>query len=150
MMLRRVMLVGCLMIGFQGVAVAASPAHELGKAWPNTHDVSRSPRWHVYVFERDGIRYVQVNDAQGRVQGAVATANGAFLVLPMGIADVQTTVVSSMDAAPVVQKGETVYSDAALQVTMTPQASGRHLLTAASTCTDPARCSEKSASQSGQ
>ena len=150
MMLHRVMLIGCLMVGFQGIAVAASPTHELGKAWPNAQDVSHSPRWHVYVFERDGIRYVQVNDAHGRVQGAVATANGAFLVLPMGTADVQTTTFGPADVAPRGQKGESVYSDATLQVTMVPQASGRSLLTASSTCTDPARCSEKSASQSGR
>lgn len=149
MMLRRAMLGGCLAIGVQGAAMAAPAASELGRAWPNTSDVSRSPHWHVYVFERDGVRYIQVNDAQGRVHGAFATANGTFLVLPMGTADVRTSVRRPTDPSSLPTGSETVYRDATLQVTMTPQANGRALLTAAETCTDPARCSEARASLSG-
>ena len=60
------------------------PATGLGQAWPNASDVSSSPRWHVYVFIKDGVRYIQVNDLNGKVRGAIATANGQFLVLPIG------------------------------------------------------------------
>ena len=139
MMLRRVMLVGCLAIAFQGAAVAAPQANELGKAWPNAQDVSRNPRWHVYVFERDGVRYIQINDLRGHVHGAFATIDGAFLVLPMGSADMKTTSFGSSATSPA---GETIYSDTTVVVRVAPQANGHTVVIESSTCTDPARCSE--------
>lgn len=118
-------------------AFAAQPTSGLGQAWPNAPDLSTSPQWHVYAFERDGIRYVQINDARGAVRGAFATANGVFLVLPMGTAgvDVGTALQPST-------QGETVYRDGDVQVTATPQPDGGLRLRAEQVvCKDPVECS---------
>ncbi len=37
----------------------------LGEAMPDAIDLSSDPTWQVYEFERDGVRYVQVNDLSG-------------------------------------------------------------------------------------
>ncbi|HEX5306096.1 MAG TPA: hypothetical protein VFW82_08425, partial [Dyella sp.] len=72
--------------GLSGMAQATdAPSSGLGQSWPNTTDVSTNPYWHVYVFEKDGVRYVQVNDTNGRVHAAIATAGGQVLVLPIGV-----------------------------------------------------------------
>ncbi|KAF1008682.1 MAG: hypothetical protein GAK28_01110 [Luteibacter sp.] len=71
---------------FGGAATAAQPATTgLGSSWPNATDVSASPQYHVYRFERDGIRYIQINDATGTVRGAVAYIGGQILdlILPL-------------------------------------------------------------------
>lgn len=117
----------------------------LGQAWPNAPDVSASPRWHVYVFERDGVRFVQVNDANGHVLGAFATAGGQFLVLPMG-SGANLSVAAAGSAPPAT--GETVYSDGTVQVTATPASDGSLNLRAADVpCTDPVECSTHIAPQ---
>jgi hypothetical protein len=108
-------------------AMAQSPATGLGQSWPNATDVSVSPHYHVYVFVRDGVRYIQVNDLNGNVLGAVAEAGNDVLVLPIGAdapyvtashANLQKTAVTSSNAA------ETVYSDSATQVSAAPKSSG--------------------------
>jgi hypothetical protein len=38
----------------------------------------------VYQFERDGIRYLQVNDSAGVVRAAVGRIENTFWVLPIG------------------------------------------------------------------
>ncbi|WP_250901778.1 MULTISPECIES: hypothetical protein [unclassified Dyella] len=128
------------------LAVQAAPQSSgLGQAWPNAPDVSASPHWHVYVFERDGVRFVQVNDVNGRVMGAFATAGGQFLVLPMGIG-------ASLSVAPagsaVPANGELVYSDGTVQLTAAPAADGSLKLRAFDLpCTDPVECSTHIAPQ---
>ena len=119
-------------------AHAADATSGLGQAWPNAPDVSASPRWHVYVFERDGVRFVQVNDANGRVLGAFATAGGQFLVLPMGTgANLSIAAAGSTPTA-----GEVVYTDGTVQVTATATSDGLLNLRAADTpCSDPVECS---------
>ncbi|RDD83762.1 hypothetical protein DVJ77_02605 [Dyella tabacisoli] len=102
----------------------------LGQAWPNAPDVSSSPRWHVYVFERDGIRFVQVNDLNGTVRGAFATVQGEFLALPIG-KDSQyiSTPQHQLDVSaqsPV----EEVYKDSSIKVLLTPQINGKVQLNA--------------------
>lgn len=116
--------------GFCTSAWAQQAASGLGQSWPNAPDVSSSPNWHVYVFESDGIRYVQVNDLNGKVRGAFATAGGQFLRLPMGadaqrVATPQQPLESSKAAS-----GETVYRDNAVQVQVAPQANGNVQLNA--------------------
>jgi hypothetical protein len=101
----------------------------------------------VYVFLRDGIRYIQVNDANGTVRGAVATAGGQTLVLPIGtdasaVQVSQSTVQNA--AASTATTTETVYSDSATQITATPQSNGAVNLNVAVSdiCTDAAECSK--------
>ncbi|WP_175927454.1 hypothetical protein [Burkholderia cepacia] len=68
-----------------GVANHVSATDDgLGSSWPNAPDVSANPNWHVYVFRRAGVKYIQVNDLSGTVREVVATSAGEFLVLPMG------------------------------------------------------------------
>ncbi|RDD83486.1 hypothetical protein DVJ77_02595 [Dyella tabacisoli] len=125
-------------------AQQTAAAHSgLGQAWPNVPDVSSSPRWHVYVFERDGIRFIQVNDLNGTVRGAFAAANDQFLVLPIGAdsQNVSTPQQPRTATATASAPSETVYQDNSVQIQLTPQFNGHVLLKAASaTCQDRDDC----------
>jgi hypothetical protein len=136
----------CLGLSLSGWAVAAQPPTTgLGEAWPNTVDVSASPNWHVYVFVMNGVEFIQVNDLHGRVIGAVATAGGQFVTLPIGVYSrfVSTSQqhgarTSSVPTAP----ATVVYRDSSTMITATPQSDGTTKLTASSIgiCTDPTEC----------
>jgi hypothetical protein len=118
---------GAVALALSTSAMAQAPSTGLGQSWPNATDVSLSPHYHVYVFVRDGIRYIQINDANGTVRGAVATAGGQTLVLPIGTdaSSVQISHGSAQNAAAsTATTTETVYSDSATQVTATPQSNG--------------------------
>lgn len=56
----------------------------LGDANPPSADLAVDPLWEVYEFERDGIRYVQINDAGGSVRAAVGRIANTFWVMPIG------------------------------------------------------------------
>jgi hypothetical protein len=56
----------------------------LGEAFPVAPDLVADAAWQVYEFERDGIRYIQVNDHYGIVRAAVGRIDGTFWVLPIG------------------------------------------------------------------
>ncbi len=120
------------------------PATGLGQSWPNATDVSVSPHYHVYVFIRDGIRYIQVNDMNGTVRGAVAVADHVVLVLPIGadaqyVSTSQTNVQTDKASSSMT---ETVYNDRSMQITATPVSSGGVNLNvmAADICTNPLEC----------
>lgn len=70
---------------------AAVPSTGLGQAWPNATDVSQNPHYHVYIFQKDGIKYIQVNDLNGRVLGAFATAGKEVIALPIGNSATRTS-----------------------------------------------------------
>lgn len=115
---------------------AQSPNSGLGQAWPNARDVSASTHWHVYVFASNGVRYIQINDLGGGVRGALATANGQFLVLPMGrdaqhIATPQHSLERSETAVPLDSYAETIYRDGSIRVTAVPLSDGSMAFTAA-------------------
>ena len=135
---RRHILAGLfLALALPAGAHAAQPASGLGLAWPNAPDLGASPRWHVYAFDRDGVRFVQINDASGRVLGAFATAGGQFLVLPMG-----TGATLTVDSGNAPVSGETVYRDGRVQVTATTSSDGTPRFRAANApCNDPVECS---------
>lgn len=103
------------------------PSTGLGQSWPNATDVSVSPHYHVYVFLRDGIRYIQVNDLNGTVRGAIAEADHVVLVLPVGV-DSQYVTTSQASAQPAAATDastvETIYSDSSTQITASPASSG--------------------------
>jgi hypothetical protein len=116
------------------------PSTGLGQSWPNATDVSVSPHYHVYVFIRDGIRYIQVNDLSGNVRGAVAVADHEVLILPVGVdSQYVTTSQASNQAASATgaSSAETVYSDSSTQITATPVRTGVVQLnvTTSDTCT---------------
>jgi hypothetical protein len=136
--IRKTALAGLLGLLFSTVAVAAQPPSTgLGQQWPNATDVSASPDFHVYVFARDGINYIQVNDSNGTVRAAYATASDVVLPLPVGV-DAQNATVTAEDAVDG-SSAETVYSDETTKVTVTPQANGA-MVVHATKCTDPYNC----------
>jgi hypothetical protein len=120
-----------------------APSTGLGQAWPNATDVSVSSHYHVYVFVRDGIRYIQVNDLSGTVLGAVAVADNEVLVMPVG-ADAQYVTTSPADSQTTrkASNAETVYNDGATQVTAVPASDGAVQINvvAHNVCQDPTDC----------
>jgi hypothetical protein len=125
---------------FSGAALADSPVSSgLGQSWPNAPDLSSSARYHVFVFVKDGVRFIQVNDSAGRVRGALATAGGQMLVLPIGTA-AQVVVQNAPAADPPAASGEPVYQDDEVAITAQPQRNGTLRLLAASACKDPITC----------
>jgi hypothetical protein len=132
-----------LVLSTPGLA-AKLPSTGLGQSWPNTNDVSASPHYHVYLFARDGIRYIQVNDSSGKVRAVFATANQVIFVLPIGT-DAQATGTSQQSAVQTTtvnaSSTERIYSDNVVQVTATPQSNGTLLVNGSLTgCTDPYNC----------
>lgn len=141
---KRAVLAFGLAFGLSGGAFAGTPSSGLGEAWPNATDVSASPHFHVYLFNRDGIRFIQVNDLGGTVRGAIATANGTVLVLPIGVDAAHVNAANAQTATPS-SASETVYQDQAVSVSATPQSDGSVQILATphlqSTCSDPGECS---------
>jgi hypothetical protein len=70
-----------------------APMTGLGQAFPQAPNQSLNPNWRVYVFQRDGLRFIQVNDVYGHVLGAFVTSQGQWLALPIG--SDATSVISS-------------------------------------------------------
>ena len=92
----------------------------LGQAWPNVADQSLSPNMHVFVFVLNGIKYVQVNDLNGNVLGAVGTVGGSRFVLPIG-ASAQHVIVN---ASSIPTTATTVYQDADVTMLAVPTSNG--------------------------
>lgn len=116
----------------------------LGQSWPNTTDVSLSPNYHVYVFQRGTTRYVQVNDSTGKVRGAVARTPYALLGTPVG-SDADN-VATPDEPLPVAAStaGQTVYKDETMQVVAAPQADGTlRLMAAQPDCKNASDCTAK-------
>lgn len=67
-----------------GHTAPKAAATGLGDAYPPSADLASDPQWQVYEFERDGVGYVQINDANGRVRAAAGRIAGTFWVMPMG------------------------------------------------------------------
>lgn len=63
---------------------APKAARGLGESLPATVDLAADPDWQIYEFERDGLRYTQINDATGKVRAAVGRVGGTAWVLPIG------------------------------------------------------------------
>ncbi|WP_445147149.1 hypothetical protein [Dyella sp. Tek66A03] len=143
----RVAAVGLLAMALSptsALAAGGPPVTGLGQAWPNTTDVSASPHWHVYLFQRGGIRYFQINDLNGHVRAAFAAAQGSFLGLPVGVDAAGLATPQEPLPAPASKKGEIVYQNADVKVLVAPQADGTLRLFAANgDCTDPIECTSR-------
>lgn len=152
---RRALFASIIAIGLSSSVFAAPPvATGLGQAWPNVTDVSASTHWHVYVFVRDGIEYIQVNDLNGNVRGAVASSNGTFLVLPMGMDAAKFSIPQAQRDTPSVDchdpvecnthrqnAGTLAYQDNSVMVYAIPQSDGSVRLNAVGVdCHDPVEC----------
>ncbi len=86
-------LLGCAVLAAPAIASACCPSdghtapkasQGLGEAFPPAADLAADPAWQVYSFERDGIHYLQINDASGVVRAAVGSIGGTRWVLPVG------------------------------------------------------------------
>ena len=131
-----------LAVGLSGMAQATdAPSSGLGQAWPNATDVSANPHWHVYVFEKDGVRYVQVNDTNGGVRGAIATAGSQVLVLPIG--EDSQNVTTSTTPTSSGTSAETVYTDGTVTINAAVQPTGVVQMSVTSGCSDPVECSTR-------
>ena len=131
---QRVSLFAGLMLVLTGAAYAVQPAPDgLGQSWPNTTDVSSNPNFHAYVFKRSGIKYIQVNDINGNILGAVGTQNGVFITLPVGqfAAEVSTPEATASTTAMASGTSSMIYRDKTTTVTATPLSDGTIQLTAA-------------------
>jgi hypothetical protein len=140
--IRRATLAGMIALGTACTAAAqtsppAAAATGLGESWPNSPDVSANPNWHVYVFHKDGIRYVQINDRNGNILAAVGEATGMVFALPIGM-DAQRVQVSSARDGGITS--QPVYQDAEVTLMMAPQDDGSLGVLAMSSCTDPGVC----------
>lgn len=49
-------------------------ARGLGQAYPAAADRSADPEWRLYIFERDGFSYFQINDLNGHVEAIIGKA----------------------------------------------------------------------------
>jgi hypothetical protein len=143
----RLAALGILAVALASISALATgglPSTGLGQSWPNATDMSASPRWHVYVFERNGIRYVQINDLGGRVRAAFAASNGNFLVLPLGADAAHVATPQEPQSAVAGTKGEVVYHDASVSVMVAPLANGATgVFVANGDCKDPIECSSR-------
>jgi hypothetical protein len=88
-----VLLIAGTLLGLPSLSWACCPsdghtapkaATGLGDAYPPSVDLASDPQWQVYEFERDGVRYVQINDANGRVRAAAGRIAETFWVMPIG------------------------------------------------------------------
>jgi hypothetical protein len=138
--IRQTFLAGFVALGLSTVAAAqaAAPATGLGQAWPNAADHSRSPSWHVYVFERDGIRYIQINDGNGTVHAALGQTGDTVFALPVGVDSDNVTMAAAaqIDALP-----PAIYQDETISVMVVPQGDGTAQITVKAACGDPNKCS---------
>jgi hypothetical protein len=132
------------LVSVSAMAASGPPSTGLGQSWPNATDVSASPHWHVYVFERNGVRYVQINDLSGKVRAAFAASSGNFLALPVGSDAARLATPQEPLPLPASTSGETVYKDATLKVFVAPQSNGTlQVFTSNGDCTDPIECSSR-------
>jgi hypothetical protein len=128
-----------------GPALAASaPTTGLGEAWPNATDVSTNPNWHVYVFQKGGTRYIQVNDARGAVRGAFARTAYALKGLPIGSDADNAATPDDPLPAPAATVAVQVYDGDGVVGYVAPQADGtaRLMLVPTECKGDPIECSK--------
>jgi hypothetical protein len=133
---------------FAAAGLASTIAHaqtavvnDLGKAWPNAQDVSVNPNWHVYAFERGGVRYIQINDRHGVVHAAIGLVGNAAFALPMGV-DAQRVFVTSTSG--IGTTSEVIYRDATAMVSIDGRGDGTDGVVARmiAPCDDPAYCNQ--------
>ena len=92
----------------------ANPSIGLGQAFPEAPDLSIIPGWKVYQFDRDGIRYVQINDLYGNVRAAVGMIGSTTWVLPVG-KDADRVTTSQQTPAGIAYK---LYTSQEVEVTL--------------------------------
>ncbi|AVQ07402.1 TPA: hypothetical protein HH295_19815 [Xanthomonas vasicola pv. zeae] len=82
--------------------VTTLAATGLGESVPHATNLAADPTWRIYEFQREGMLYLQINDATGVVRGAVGRAGEVLWVLPMG-KDVNRVTVSTLTVPTLAQ-----------------------------------------------
>jgi hypothetical protein len=85
----------------------------LGESLPKAADLSSDPEWQVYEFQRDGIRYLQINDGANTARAAIGQIGATAWVLPIG-RDVDRVAIQA--GVPAAVAGRVVYRDDAVEV----------------------------------
>lgn len=85
----------------------------LGESLPKTSDLSSDPQWQVYEFERDGIRYLQINDGANTARAAIGQIGTTAWVLPIGRDADRVAIQSDASSLPV---GRVIYRDDEVEV----------------------------------
>ncbi|MGE7138841.1 hypothetical protein ACQKIE_14545 [Luteibacter sp. NPDC031894] len=127
-----------------GAVNAQTALAGLGQAWPNATDVSRSPNFHVYVFQRGNTRYIQVNDGNGNVRGAFQRTPYVLGGLPIGVDAEHLATPDEPLPAPASTAGETVYKDDSVQLFVAPQPDGTmRMMLVPAECKNPVECTTR-------
>lgn len=64
----------------------------LGASNPQAQNLSAASTVRVYLFERDGLRYLQVNDLNGQARTAIGWIGDTHWVMPIGTDVDRTTI----------------------------------------------------------
>ncbi|WP_254457912.1 hypothetical protein [Xanthomonas sacchari] len=115
-----------LALSFQAQAQSCCPSgghgvvgKGLGESVPRALNLATDASWRIYEFSRDGVNYVQINDANGVVRAAVGRIGKTLWVLPMG-SDVARVSLTASPATP----ARVVYRSADVVVRVRTQARG--------------------------
>lgn len=100
-----------------------APSSGLGQTNPNTTDLAANIYWQVYLFERDGIHYYQINDANQQVRAAIGTIDGTFWTLPLGISADRVVLPGNPEPTGV---PTTLYVSNAVEITLYQTANGEY------------------------
>ena len=92
---------------------APKAASGLGQAIPSAVDLASDPAWQVYEFERDGIRYLQINDSTNRTRAAIGQIGATAWVLPIGLDADRVAIQLSTSSAVA---GRVLYRDKQIEV----------------------------------
>ncbi|MDQ1093125.1 hypothetical protein QE400_002538 [Xanthomonas sacchari] len=121
-----IVVVAGLALSFQAQAQSCCPSgghgvvgKGLGESVPRALNLATDASWRIYEFSRDGVNYVQINDANGVVRAAVGRIGKTLWVLPMG-SDVARVSLTASPATP----ARVVYRSADVVVRVRTQARG--------------------------
>jgi len=64
----------------------------LGSSYPQARNLSLSDTTRVYVFQREGVSYLQVNDLSGQARTAIGWVANTRWVMPIGVDADRTTI----------------------------------------------------------
>lgn len=105
-----------------GIAAASSG---LGESYPSlAQDLAADSSWKVYEFQRDGIRYLQINDSKGVVRTAVGRIDDTFWVLPIGVDANRVFVPGGTTSIPTYYSAKRVYRSEEIEVWLYQTSSG--------------------------
>ncbi|MBO9827598.1 hypothetical protein J7373_04965 [Xanthomonas sp. A2111] len=92
----------------------------LGESTPAATNLSTNASARIYQFERNGVTYLQINDATGQVRGAIGRVGDTAWVTPMGKDVDRVSTVDTFDSS----RGTVVYDARYFTVQLASSANG--------------------------